>query len=144
MEPGNCSYDLKNEDPWVRASCIIALGKTGDRNAIKHLIGILENKNEVEWLRGCAAIALGRISDKEVMLPLINALQDGSLIVSRAAILGLGDLKDKQSIPHLEGILQDQIKKELHPLTVNVLSTVGGGEVASTLIQALESPDVRV
>jgi HEAT repeat protein len=144
MKLSNFLDDLKHEDPWVQASCIIALGKTGDRKAIKHLIGILQNKDEVEWLRGCAAIALGRISDQEVMLPLFNALQDDSLIVSRAAILASADLKNKQSIPHLEGILRDQSKKELHPLAINVLGAIGGSGAASTLIQALENPDVRV
>lgn len=144
MDLRNYLDDLNNQDPRIRASGIIALGKSGDRNAAQHLIGILENKNEVEWLRGCAAIALSRIPGKEVIPPLIKALQDESLLVSRAAILALGDLKCQPAIPYLERILRDQSKEELQATTVNVLGTIGGCEVAPVLLQTLENPDKRV
>jgi HEAT repeat protein len=90
VELRNYLDDLNSQDLRIRASSIIALGKTGDQNAARHLIGILENKNEVDWLRGCAAIALSRIPGEEVIQPLINALRGDSLLVSRAAILALG------------------------------------------------------
>jgi HEAT repeat protein len=136
--------DLNSKDPRIRASSIIALGKTGERTAVKHLIGVMEDKNEVEWLRGCAAIALGRISGEEVVPPLIKALADDSLLVSRSVISALGDLRCKQAIPYLEAILRDESKKELQAVTVNVLGAIGGREIASVLLQALKNPDNRV
>jgi len=144
VELKNYLDDLNSQDPRIRASSIIALGKTGDRNAAKHLVGILENKNEVEWLRGCAAIALSRIPTEEGVQPLIEALQDDSLFVSRAAVLALGDLKCRPAIPYLEEILQDPGKKELQASIVSVLKTIGGTEVAPALLQALGNPDKRV
>ena len=144
MELRNYLDDLNSHDPRIRASSIIALGKTGDQHAASILIGILENKNEVEWLRGCAAIALSRIPGEEVIQPLIDALRDESLFVSRAAIMALGDLKCKPAIPCLEGILQDQGKKDLQASIVSVLKTIGGSEAAPALLQALGNPDKRV
>ena len=38
----------KDEDIGIRASAVIALGKTGDRDAIRPLVEILENRSEVE------------------------------------------------------------------------------------------------
>jgi HEAT repeat protein len=144
VELKNYLDDLNSQDPRIRASSIIALGKTGDRNAARYLVGILENTSEVEWLRGCAAIALSRIPGGEGIQPLIDALRDNSLFVSRAAILALGDLKCKAAIPCLEGILQDQSKQELQASVVSVLKTIGGSEVAPALLQALGNPDKRV
>ena len=62
METETFEESLNSEDPRIRASAIMALGKSGNRDALKQLIEILENKDEVDWIRGCAAIALGRIS----------------------------------------------------------------------------------
>jgi HEAT repeat protein len=134
----------ENEDIRIRASTIIALGKTRDRDAIKLLVEILGNKSEVEWLRGCAAIALGRISGDEVVPPLINALQDENQVLGRAVILALGDIKSEQAIPPLKKILENQSKKELHALTINVLAKIGGCKIISTLFQALESINSQV
>ncbi len=136
--------DLNNEDPKIRASCIIALGKTGDRNAAPYLIRILENKNEVEWLRACAAIALSRIPGEEVVQPLIGLLRDESLLISRAAISALGEIKCKPAIPYLEEILLDQGKSELQASAAKALGTIGGGEVVPALIKALENANIRV
>jgi HEAT repeat protein len=144
MKTSTYSDSSKNEDLTTRASAIIALGKTRDRDATKSLVEILDNKSEVEWLRGCAAIALARISGDEVIPPLINALRDDSLVVCRAVILALGDVRSEQAISPLKTILQNQSKKDLHALTINVLAEIGGCQVTSTLLQALESLNSQV
>jgi HEAT repeat protein len=144
MDLSNYIDDLNNPDPGIRASSIIALGKTEDKNAAVHLTRILKNKNEIDWLRGCAAIALSRIPGEESIPPLIEALQDENLLVSRAAILALGDLKYQPAIPYLEEILQSQDKKELHAAAITILGTISGREAAQVLLQALENPDNRV
>src|SRR3972149_3926263 len=93
---------LNDEDIRIRASAIIGLGRTGQRDAVKPLTPILENKSEIDWLRACAAIALGRISGDEVIPPLINAVGGESIEVSRAVVLALGDVKNEKAIPALK------------------------------------------
>jgi HEAT repeat protein len=144
MEPGDYTDSSRDEDVRIRASAIIVMGKTGDRDAIKPLIEILENKSEVDWLRGCAAIALGRLAGEEVIPPLINALQDDSIVVCRAVISALGDVRSRQAVLPLKGILENHSKEELHPLTIKVLGEIGGREIIPTLLQALESANNRV
>jgi HEAT repeat protein len=135
---------LNDEDLRIRASAIIALGQSGDKNAVATLKTILENKSEVEWVRGCAAIALGRVSGEEGLPPLVAGLQDESLLVCRAAISALGDLKSRKAVPHLEAILNSPEKKDVHAAAVSVLGTIGGDEVVSIMLQALENPDAGV
>ena len=146
METQTFSNSLEDENTRIRASDIIEMGRTGNRDAIKSIIEVLENREEVDWLRACAAIALGRLSDDEVIPPLIEALRDDSIIVSRAVISALGDAGNPRAIPHLKGILENKSKEELHPVTVKVLGEIGGDEILPTLLQALESSNdlVRV
>jgi HEAT repeat protein len=144
MEPVSNLEGLNDEDLRIRASAIIALGKAGDKNAINSLKGILENKSEVGWLRGCAAIALGRLDCEEVLPSLAAALHDEDILVCRAAISAMGDLKNHKCISDLEDILDDQNKKELHAAAVSVLGAMGGDEIISILLHALETPDTGV
>jgi HEAT repeat protein len=144
MEPNTDLDGLNDEDVRIRASAIIAMGRAGDRQALKQLTGILEDYSEISWIRVCAAIALGRLSGKEVVPPLIKALEDTSILVSRAAILALAETGVKEAIPYLQEVLKNQSKKDLHALSVNALKAIGGHEITSTLIEALESPDNRV
>jgi HEAT repeat protein len=141
----NIDSNISNNDSvTIRASEIIALGNSGDRGAINTLVGILNDKKEVALLRGCAATALGRLSGNEVIIPLINALEDESLIVSRSAVLALSDVGSEQSLLPLTRVLENQNKKELHALIINVLGKVGGHKVRSTLLKALESENSGV
>ena len=144
MAPETHTDSLKDEDIKVRASAIIAMGKTGDRDAIEYLIQTLENKDEVEWLRGCAAIALGRLSGEEVISSLLNTLQDDKTNVLRAVISALGDAGCVSAIPHLRDILEDASKEEIHPLTITVLGLIGGHDITPTLVQKLGSSNNRV
>ena len=144
MKPENLLQNLDDDDINVRASAIITIGKTGNREAIGTLIEILGNANEVDWLRGCAAIALGRLSGDEVVPPLINAMQDDNTEVSRAAIAAFGDINNREAIPHLQEILEDEQKASLHAIAVTVLGEIGGREATPTLLRTLESPDNKV
>lgn len=139
METRTYSNSLDDENTRIRASTIIEMGRTGNRDAIKSIIEVLENREEVDWLRGCAAIALGRLSDEAVIPPLISALEDDNVIVSRAVISALGDAKSLPAIPHLKKILENKDKEELHAITITVLGEIGGLEIIPTLLQALES-----
>lgn len=137
---------LEDENTKIRASAIIEMGRTGNRDGLQSIIGVLANRQEVDWLRACAAIALGRLAGEEVIPPLVNALRDDSIIVSRAAISALGDAKNPQAISHLKGILENKDREELHAITVKVLGEIGGYDIVPTLLQALENSNhlVRV
>ena len=135
---------LEDENTRIRASAIIEMGRTGNRDGVQSIIGVLANREEVDWLRACAAIALGRLAGEEVMPPLVNALQDDSIIVSRAAVSALGDARNPQAIPHLKGILENRDKEELHAVTVKVLGEIGGHDIMPTLLRALESSNELV
>jgi HEAT repeat protein len=130
---------LNDDDLNIRSSQIIAMGNSKDRGVIHTLIEILKNPKEVSLLRACAAMALGKLSGNEVISPLIDAVEDEQMIVSRAAILALGEVGSQQSIPTLIGVLENQNKKELHALAIKVLSKIGGTKVKSNLLKALES-----
>ena len=135
MEPVPYPDGLKDEDIKIRASAIIALGKTGDRNAIKPLVEILENTSEVDWLRACAAIALGRVSGKEVIPSLVKALQDDSNVVFRAVVSALGDTRNALAIPPLKKILEDQSRQELLPLLLCAETVNRRGAQAQVRVQ---------
>ena len=138
METRTYPNSLDDENTRIRASAIIQMGRTGNRDAIKSIIEVLENKEEVDWLRGCAAMVLGRLSDEAVIPPLINALQDDSIIVSRAVISALGYTKSPQAVPYLKPLLENKDKEELHAITITVLGEIGGHEIIPTLLQTLE------
>ena len=146
METRTYSNNLEDDSTGIRASAIIEMGRTGNRDAVRSIIEVLENREEVDWLRCCAAIALGRLPTDESISSLIDTLRDDSIIVSRAVISALGDAANKQAIPHLKEILENKDKEELHAVTVTVLGEIGGYEIVTTLLQALESPNdlVRV
>ncbi len=144
MKPENLLQNMNDDDIKSRASAIVTIGKTGNRDAIGTLIEILGNPNEVDWLRGCAAIALGRLSGDEVIPPLIDAMQDDNIEVSRAAISAFGYIKNRQAMPYLQEILEDERKAKLHTIAVTVLGEIGGLEATPTLLKTLESPDNKV
>ncbi len=139
METSAQLSSLEDENMRIRASAIIEMGRTGNRDGVQSIIGVLANREEVDWLRACAAIALGRLAGEEVLSPLVIALQDDSIIVSRAAISALGDARNPQAIPHLKGILENKDKEELHAVTVKVLGEIGGRDIMPTILRALES-----
>ena len=144
METREYLDSLDDEDIKIRASAIIAMGRTGDGKAVRHLAEILENESEVDWLRACAAIALGRLSAEEAVPPLINALEDESVVISRAVISALGDAGSREAVPRLQAIMKDKQKEELHPVTVSVLGKISGSEIIHTLLRALENANNRV
>lgn len=134
----------EDEEIRNRAAAIVAMGKTGDRDAIKSLVMILGNREEVDWLRACAAIALGRLAGDEVATPLIDALDDDSSIVKRAAITALGEARSEKAIPVLQAIMEDNAREGLHAVTINVLSIIGGEGSVPVIMKSLESPNVQV
>ncbi|MGC9517524.1 MAG: HEAT repeat domain-containing protein [Methanomicrobiales archaeon] len=78
-----------NDEDWrVQAIVAEALGKIGDRRAVKPLIAALKNKDKIErnrYVRGRSAEALGRLGDERAVEPLNNALNEKYIYVRRKA-----------------------------------------------------------
>ena len=69
--------DKAFKDNRVRYSVAEALGKIGDKNAVKPLIKALEDDDWIAWcVRTRAAEALGKISDLRAIGPIITSLKD--------------------------------------------------------------------
>jgi HEAT repeat protein len=81
---------LADEDPWVRAGAVEALGRLGDDGAAAapDLLRLLES-DPAEVVRARSARALGRIGHAPAREPLLRALEQGSLAVRKEAAAGL-------------------------------------------------------
>ena len=146
METRDCSNNLVDENNGIKASAIIEMGRTGNRDSVEYIAAVLENEEEVDWVRACAAIALGKLSDGELNPSLLLALAGENQIVSRAAVLALGETGNQEAVPHLEEILKDKNKEDLHPVIINSIGKIGGSGAIPILLQALENSNdlVRV
>ena len=126
---------LKDEDWRVRRAACLALGKLGDKRAVKHilfartdknvevsraalsatikigepaietLINILRDKNVNRRVRITACIALGEIGDKRAVEPLANVLNENSATMCSITTTPLGKIEDKRSV---EPVIKDE------------------------------------
>jgi bilin biosynthesis protein len=92
---------LHDEDRTVRDFSAGALGKIGDRRAVKPLIHALQSDDYL-GTRMAAAEALGKIKDPQAVEPLINALKDTAPYVRQNAAVALEKLGDPRALQALE------------------------------------------
>jgi HEAT repeat protein len=96
---------LNSTDPRVQWQAAEALGACGE-GAVPSLLGVL--KSPFIPVRLGAIEALGMIRDTRAISPLIVVLgHDRSLEVRWAAILALGEIGSRDTIPHLVPFLRD-------------------------------------
>jgi len=81
---------LKHKDENVRSGIAQALGKLGDKRAVKPLIGCLKDKDQ--YVRSDAAEALGELGDRMAVEPLTTCLKDDDAIVRCQAFVALESL----------------------------------------------------
>lgn len=103
---------LKNQNLEKRITAAYALGALADKKALPALLGVLKDKHEDARLRGQVAEALAQIDTNEKIIPLIEALNDPSAEVRFWTAFALGESKDKQAIPYLQK-LADEDKEYL-------------------------------
>ena len=84
---------IQDEDDFIQAEAIIALGDLGDKRAVEFLINALENVDAPR--ASTIAESLGKIGDKRAIDPLINQLDrsgyvddDRAYVAEALAILG--------------------------------------------------------
>lgn len=68
-------HGLKDQDEYVRARCAEALGKTGNRGAIKPLSEVLTDPDVL----GYAVVALGEIGTEDVIAPLMSVMRNNKV-----------------------------------------------------------------
>ncbi|MBI4833924.1 MAG: HEAT repeat domain-containing protein [Planctomycetes bacterium] len=98
---------LKNDKvALTRAMAALALGKTKNRNVVKHLKESLENDKEF-FVQNVVCLSLGLTGDPSAVEDLRKIIFTKKLIsVTRAyAVLGLGYIKDNKSVETLKELL---------------------------------------
>jgi len=97
--------DLRSDVPAVRANAAIALGRTGDREAVPALTKALSDTDRT--VRRAAAKALGALKDGWATSSLMKALKDEDANVRFYAAYALGEIKDYKAMEALVEALRD-------------------------------------
>jgi HEAT repeat protein len=98
---------MADQDWFVRATAVKALGQIKDPRAVKSLISVLNDK---DWfVRERAAEALSKIGEPAID-PLISALKDQNGLVRERAAEVLGKIGDATSVkPLMEAFHDDEL-----------------------------------
>jgi HEAT repeat protein len=162
---------LKDQDPRVRGTAALALGRLSDTESVDALISSL--KDEDHLVRYWAAVALGQIGDVKATKPLIETFRtcraediavsigkidfqalldlldlkdtDSNLSVITVA-MALGVLKDARAVPCLLVLLDDEDWR-VRTASARALGKIGDRRAAEPLIDALQGDvqaDVRI
>ena len=91
----------------IRQAAALALGRAGDRRAVKPLIAALQDP--VETVRVAAVTSLGRIGAAEAIAPLLAFLDQESVVQRRCAVEALGEIGDPQAVDPLLAALDGQL-----------------------------------
>lgn len=130
---------LSDPDDRVRQKAAFVLGQIGDARAINPLIQCLDDtslevcvaardalekfsgdalglliqalENGSDAIREQACETLGQMGKQEATVPLIHALNDPIWKVRFAAVHGLGQIKDKKAIEHVQTMFHDPDKR---------------------------------
>ena len=87
------------------------LGMVGGDQAVRALIGIVENRQEDLIVRGRAALMLGKLKDGRAVPPLIRALDAPGFLTPYNAALALGKIGDPRAIDALLSFAQSSNDK---------------------------------
>jgi HEAT repeat protein len=141
---------LTSPDEQIRETCVNNLGNSKQCDAVKPLIGALNDK--APQVRHAAASALGATGDERAVEPLIKALRDEGtylsefrnpptvLIVAQAAADALGLIKDARAVEPLIKALQDA-SPEVRRSVVTALESIRDVRAVEPLTKALKDPD---
>ncbi|MFW9996720.1 MAG: HEAT repeat domain-containing protein [Candidatus Odinarchaeota archaeon] len=133
---------LKSDNRYTCWCSTEALGKIGDKRAVKPLIQVLlENSDWTIRLR--SAIALGTIGDKRAVKPLITALEDDAPGVRTRAVEALAKIDDPRVMEPLINALTDEDEGVRWKVT-GIFGAIGNSWVVEPLIKALKDEDLDV
>ena len=98
--------ELRDVDKDRRRTAVMKLGMVGGDQALRALIGIVDNSHEDLIVRGRAALMLGKIKDDRAVPPLIRALDAPGFLTPYNAAQALGKIGDPRAIDALRSFVQ--------------------------------------
>ena len=113
------------------------LSRSRSQDAVESLSMILETDPDDD-VRGLAAIALGRMRDPSGACALRKTLDDPTLLGQISAILGVGSLRDRGSVPRLSEHLVQSTSSPIRQFAASVLGHIGDNRAVPVLIGALD------
>ena len=132
---------LGYDDPLIRAAATKSLGKIRGEEAIQKLSCLLSNDDS--WIRMRAADALG-MTQSEIAIPsLVKVLQDKCPSVRSVAVRSLGQIGISSVLELLLKVACEDKDDEVCGVAVDVLGTVGSGEVAVKLDILLKNKKIN-
>ena len=112
-----------SEDPELRVSAVIAMGRTMDSGWLNELVG--ELASEDTELRREAARALGEIGDPQAVHELASAGRDPSAEVRQSAIASLGRIGGQAATKALRSLEQGATVEDLGAIETALTEAVG-------------------
>lgn len=93
--------ELRDVNKDRRRTAVMKLGMVGGEQALRTLIGIVDNSQEDLIVRGRAALMLGKLKDGRAVPPLIRALEAPGFLTPYNAAQALGKIGDPRAIDAL-------------------------------------------
>ena len=93
--------ELRDVNKDRRRTAVMKLGMVGGDQALRTLIGIVENSHEDLIVRGRAALMLGKLKDDRAVPHLIRALEAPGFFTPYNAAQALGKIGDPRAIAAL-------------------------------------------
>ena len=128
--------------PSVRCAAARALGKIGDRRAVRPVADLLVRDSDSD-VRNSAVFALGQLSGPEAAARLIEVMADSQPRVRARVAMSLGEVGGSEAKARLIEAMGDP-KPDVRREVALALGKVGGPEARSRLIEAMADSDEHV
>ena len=116
--------ELRDVNKDRRRTAVMKLGMAGGDQAVRTLIGIVDNSGEDLIVRGRAALMLGKLKDDRAVPPLIRALEAPGFLTPYNAAQALGKIGDPRAINALLSFA-DNSQDKTHVAAVEALRQLG-------------------
>lgn len=103
--------ELRDTNKEKRRTAVMKLGMVGGDQAIRALIGAVQNDYEDLIVRARAAMMLGNLRDPRAVDPLIRALEAPGYQTPLQAAEALGKIGDRRAIPFLRTLAESGTDK---------------------------------
>ena len=140
---GGCSRGIdeyvrqsRHVDVDVRVYGVEKLGKSGQLDAVPHLIQAL--KDEKARVRLAAIDALGMLKDRRATEVLIPFLQDKRAVLALAAVEALGQIGDLTAVEALVAVVQAEVPV-LRLAAIDALGQIGDSTAVDLLCSQMQS-----
>jgi HEAT repeat protein len=116
---------LGDSSPMVREFALEALGRVRAEAAVPHLLSMLMRERDRDSLAPQALLAMARIAPASGLDHFRKRLADKNALMRRAAVEGIGRLKDRDSIDAVKQILAKDKSNEVRLAAHFALNSLG-------------------